>query len=172
MFDNKRPTEILREEHRDVLQKLDALEKVFENLGNDRSVSIELKPLASFFNTDFWTHFAKEENALFPELEKFMPRDAGPVGVMLMEHDDLRETNAKMQEAIAAYLKDSNGLEASSAIKRYGTHFVVVLRDHINKEDSILFMMADEHLDGGQAARVIKLFGEIEAGSKKPKQRL
>jgi hemerythrin-like domain-containing protein len=37
-------------------------------------------------------HHGKEENSLFPELEKKgMPRNAGPIAVMLMEHEMTRK---------------------------------------------------------------------------------
>ncbi|MDP2730165.1 MAG: hemerythrin domain-containing protein [Dehalococcoidales bacterium] len=162
MTSHKKPTDILRQEHENVLQKLDALEGVISRLHEKDAIAAQLKDLASFFNTDFWTHFAKEEEALFPELEKFIPRDAGPVGVMLMEHDELRKTNTEIQRAIDEYFTGSDSLQASAVIQNHGNSFIMVLRDHINKENNILFMMADMHLDGSQEATVLKRFDEIE----------
>ena len=66
----KKPTELLKEEHENVLQKLDALEVVIGHLDRKEEVFPRLKELASFFQTDFWVHFVKEEEALFPELER------------------------------------------------------------------------------------------------------
>lgn len=163
MTNRKKPTDILREEHKNVLQKLDALEDVINRLHEKGAIAAQLKDLAFFFNSDFWTHFAKEEEGLFPELEKFIPRDAGPVGVMLMEHDDLRKTNAEIQQATDEYLSGSDSLQTSAVLQNLGSHFIMVLRDHIYKEDNILFMMADMHLDGSQVDAVLKLFHEIEA---------
>ena len=158
------PTEILEEEHDDVTQKLDALEEVTHHLDKKGEISAQLKELAAFFKTDFWIHFTKEEEALFPEIEKFMPRESGPVGVMLTEHEDLRNTNAEMQSVIDEYLRDADNSEAKGMIQRYGTHFIGVLRDHIAKENDILFMMADMHLDQAQVDKVLRLFHEIEKG--------
>ena len=81
---------------------------------------------------------------------------------MLSEHEDLRNTNTGFQRVIDEYLGDSGDLEAVGMIQRYGTHFIGVLRDHINKENNILFMMADMHLDQTQIDKVIKLFDDIE----------
>ncbi len=122
----------------------------------------KLKELASFFKTDFWVHFIKEEGALFPEIERFIPREGGPTGMMLIEHEDLRNTNTKLQPVIDVYLGDADDLEAKRMIQGYGTHFIGVLRDHIAKENDILFMMADMHLDQTQTDKVIKLFHEID----------
>jgi hemerythrin-like domain-containing protein len=162
MTSGKKPTEILKEEHEKVLQKLGALEEVISHLDKKDEISAKLKELASFFSTDFWTHFAKEEEALFPEIEKFIPREGGPTGMMLIEHEDLRNTNTELQPAIDAYLRDADNLEAKGIIQEYGTHFIGVLRDHIDKENNILFMMADMHLDQTQIDKIIKLFYEIE----------
>ncbi len=162
MINGKKPTEILKEEHENVLQKLDALEEVISHLDKKEEISAKLKELASFFSTDIWIHFTKEEEALFPEIEKFMPRESGPLGVMLIEHEDLRNTNTELQPAIDEYFRDSDNLEVTGRIQKYGAHFIGVLRDHINKENNILFMMADMHLDQTQIDKVIKLFGEIE----------
>ena len=164
MTNGKKPTEILREEHENVLQKLDALEKVISHLDKKEEISAKLKELASFFNTDFWVHFTKEEEALFPEIEKFIPRESGPTGVMLIEHEDLRNTNTELQPAIDEYLSNSGDLNAKGMIQGHGTHFIGVLRDHIDKENNILFMMADMHLDQAQIDKVVRLFQEIEKG--------
>lgn len=167
MFGGKSPTEILRAEHENVLQKLDALEEVINYLEKKEAVSTRLKELASFFDTDFLVHFSKEEDALFPELEMFIPREHGPVGVMLIEHEELKKTNAEFQRGLSEYLGDSGGLEGRIKIQRYGAHFIGVLRDHIDKEDNILFMMADMHLDPEQRNKVLRLFAEIEKQKEK-----
>lgn len=162
MLDTKRPTEQLKDEHKAVLQKLTALERIFSRLDKKDEVSAELKELTAFFKTDFWFHFTKEEEALFPEMETFMPRDAGPIGVMLMEHEDLRKTNDEIQKATGEYLGGATGEDVRSRLRQHGTHFINVLRDHINKEDNILFMMADVHLNPQQVENVARRFQEIE----------
>ncbi len=167
MTSGRKPTDILKEEHQNVLQKLDALEEVISHLDKKEEISAKLKELASFFKTDFWIHFAKEEEALFPEIEKFIPRDGGPTGMMLIEHEEVRNTNTEIQAAIDEYLRDSDNLEAKGMIQRHGTSFIGLLRDHINKENNILFMMADMHLDQTQIDQVVRLFDEIENSREK-----
>lgn len=163
----RRPTDILKEEHENVLKKLDSLEQVIGRLNEKEKVAAQLKELASFFEIDFWVHFDKEEKALFPELEKFIPRESGPIGVMLIEHDDLRKTNAEIQRAARDYLGGSDNLGSRAVLQNHGTHFITVLRDHINKENNILFMMADMHLDAAQRNAVLKLFETIETSGGK-----
>ncbi len=162
MTTGKKPTELLKEEHENVLQKLDALEVVIGHLDRKEEVFPRLKELASFFQTDFWVHFVKEEEALFPELERFIPGEGGPLGVMLMEHEELRDMNAAMQGVISDYMSDALHLEVAEMTRKHGSHFIRLLRDHIDKENSILFAIADMHLDQTQVEKVTRLFTEIE----------
>ncbi|MDP3879908.1 MAG: hemerythrin domain-containing protein [Dehalococcoidales bacterium] len=161
----KKPTELLKEEHQAVLEKLAALESAIGNLEQRESISASLRELASFFEVDFWVHFDKEEKALFPEFDNFMPRGSGPLAVMLDEHEVLRDTNEAMQQAIGSYLGDEDSAEVRQAIRQYGSHFIEFLRGHIFKEDSILFSMADMHLNPAQNDRVVNLFVEMDRAS-------
>ncbi len=72
------------------------MEEVISHLDKREELSPKIKELASFFETDFWIHFSKEEATLFTEIEKFSPRDGVPLGVMLVEHEDLRNTNSNI----------------------------------------------------------------------------
>ena len=162
VVETKKPTQLLSDEHTAVLQKLTALERIFGNLDKKEAVAADLKDLTAFFKTEFWVHFTKEEEALFPEMETFIPRDAGPIAVMLVEHEDLRKTNGIIQNAAAEYLGGSAGEATRKTLREQGTHFVQVLRDHIHKEDNILFMMANMHLSPQQMDKVAKLFLQID----------
>ena len=82
---DKSPTDILRKEHDVVLKILDSLEKNLEaeNINQAKKSTILLEK-------EFNKHsLNKEEKVFFPEIEKFMPRDGGPTGMMVIEHQDL-----------------------------------------------------------------------------------
>lgn len=162
MTNAKKPTQLLKEEHTAVLQKLTRMEEIFRNLDKREAVSSDLKELAAFFKAEFWTHFDKEERALFPEFDNFMPRGAGPLAVMLDEHEVLRNTNDIMQEGIERYLGGDEGAETKRTIVQSGSHFIDFLRSHINKEDGILFAMADMHLSQAQNEKVVRLFQQLD----------
>lgn len=162
MIDTKKPTEMLKDEHQAVLKKLTALEGDINRLDKREEISAELKELAAFFETEFWTYFDKEEMALFPEFDSFMPHGAGPLTVMMEEHRVLRNTNEVMQEAIARYLNGADDVATKQTINQNGSHFINFLRSHINKEDGILFAMADMHLNQKQNEKVVRLFQEMD----------
>jgi len=93
---------------------------------------------------DEW-HHAKEENHLFPALiADGMPRDGGPIAVMLHEHG-LGRTYAKQ---IASQLDGaiSGDETARAAVLRNTLAYADLLTGHIGKENGILFTMADQML--------------------------
>lgn len=155
----------LIDEHRQVLAKLDALEAIFQNLDHKEENAAGLKELMAFFDKAFWVHFDKEEQALFPEFDNFMPHGAGPLAVMIEEHGVLRDTNDVLQEAVARYLGDGDNALTRRAIEESGMHFIEFLRGHIFKEDKMFPELADMHLGESQNARVLARFAKIEQSS-------
>lgn len=160
-----RPTDLLKADHQDVLAKLQDLRRVIDGLDEPDAILSDLKELGSFFETEIWTHFAKEEQALFPEIERFLPREKGPTGQMLREHEDLRKTNERFQSGVAGYLEDPGDAQAAAQIQESGRYIIELLGDHIHKEDNVLFKMADMHLSEEQNRRVLDRFAEVEASA-------
>ena len=96
-------------------------------------------------------HHAKEEQALFPALiAAGLPARGGPIACMLDEHEQGRARLAAMAEAI-----DSGAL---AALADQGRDYVDLLRDHIAKENGVLFMMAEQLLDEVAAQRLAAAF--------------
>jgi hemerythrin-like domain-containing protein len=85
-------------------------------------------------------HHGKEENSLFPELEKRgMPRNAGPIAVMLMEHEITRKISHRIEESLQVYLKTADSTHLVTDMTEYINHVM----QHLWKENNRLFMMAD-----------------------------
>jgi len=85
-------------------------------------------------------HHGKEENSLFPELEKKgMPRNAGPIAVMLMEHEITRKLAKRMEESCKTYISTGNSSQLIIDMQEYINHVV----QHIWKENNRLFEMAE-----------------------------
>jgi hemerythrin-like domain-containing protein len=156
-----KPTEILSNDHKKVLEKLKVMEQTIKDLKSP-NVKNTLLDLEGFFKKEVELHFRKEEEALFPEIEKFIPREGGPVGVMLMEHEDLYRYKDNLFNGVDFLLKDENTKEALVLIKENGTNYINLLRGHIFKEDNMLFMMADMHLEEDQIKEIMKKFEELD----------
>ncbi len=92
-------------------------------------------------------HHGKEEDMLFPALEaQGMPHDAGPIAVMLYEHDQGRALVRMMADSLD---EARNGdPHANGDLRAGAAGFVDLIVAHIGKEDHVLFNMADEMLLG------------------------
>jgi len=143
------PTAVLREEHEVILRALTVLERVGRILSQGKAVPPEtIATLATFFRTFAdKCHHAKEEAHLFPALvEHGIPNEGGPIGVMLQEHEEGR--------ALVRTFAQADPATAVSAIRR----FVVLLREHINKENEILFPMSEHVIPEREQAAILRAF--------------
>jgi hemerythrin-like domain-containing protein len=105
-------------------------------------------------------HHAKDENALFPALEaRGMPRDAGPLGVMLHEHEAGRALLRALADAAPGCEGDAAGRSRFAGAARA---YEELLGAHIHKENEILFRMAERMLDSDADARVAALFARYD----------
>src|SRR3989338_1757810 len=161
MTENLKPLDVLREDHKVVLKKLDVMDDAIRNLEKPSSLPT-LKDIIVFLTGEVVVHFAKEEEAVFPEIEKFIPREGGPTGMMLIEHEDLNNAKTNFIKGVEELSRDANSTDAKKLITENGGHFVSLLRDHIYKEDNMLFMMAEMHMDETQMQAVAALFAEID----------
>lgn len=152
------PTRVLSLEHQTILGILDLLETLADRLaGGDRRAA-ELAPdmvdyIASFADR---LHHGKEEELLFPALARAgMPADGGPVAVMLSEHERGRALVGAMRRAVADGL---SGVDARTGFADAACGFAQLLREHIHKEDHVLFPMAEQMLDATVRDELLRAF--------------
>jgi len=87
-------------------------------------------------------HHAKEEDVLFEALIKNgMPREHSPIAAMLMEHDQGRAFVKAMETATLEALDGQEGVERIIADNALA--YAALLREHIEKEDDILYPLAE-----------------------------
>jgi len=140
-------TEILRKEHDAILKMLDALDQTSLQLLAGAPVQPStLQGLLEFFQLFAdRCHHGKEENLLFPLLERRgIPRDGGPIGVMLTEHEQGRVLIQKMKDAAAELAKAPQA--AATRWAEAASEYSQLLREHIMKENNVLFHMAEQIL--------------------------
>ncbi len=136
-------TKDLENDHIHILRLTDVMEKITKTDAPDFSDLEAVVYLIRNFADGF--HHGKEEKILFPALEVkgFSPHQ-GPVAVMLSEHIQGRNFVKEMAEYTALYKKgDTKALEQ---VFNNMTGYVDLLRNHISKENNILFRMADRVL--------------------------
>ena len=155
-------TDTLMHEHRIIEKMLNVLSNYSIKLEQNKRVQpSQLRSCVDFIRTFADTcHHHKEEGVLFAEMEAHgMPSNGGPVGVMLAEHEMGRNYVKGMAKAIDDY---ENGVaNADKEFVRNAQGYVGLLSQHINKEDNILYPMAEQMLsdmDDGLMER----FEEVE----------
>ena len=148
----------LKHEHEAILSALQILEGMGTRVASGKNV--DQKDIHNFigFLREFadQCHHGKEEGILFPALIKAgMPEKGGPIGVMLSEHDQGRNLIKDMEDAISRNL---NYAKFAEVAKEYAN----LLRAHIQKENHVLFPMAEQRLTPSQLARLYDSFEEHE----------
>lgn len=159
----KSPTEALKEEHRVIERMLRILDAASQKVERDEKVPTEVFKKAVDFTRTFSDrcHHGKEEDTLFPAIERRgIPRHGGPVGVMLMEHDQGRNYVKGLAEAVERYERGDE--KAKAAIVQNARGYTQLLAQHIPKEDNILYPLADQVLEPSDNEKLLERFEEIE----------
>jgi iron-sulfur cluster repair protein YtfE (RIC family) len=163
MKESLRSTQLLRADQQDVLLKLDALQRAIGAHSGPAEMIPVVEELGAFFRTEIWALVWKEEDALFPAVRPFVPREQDAIAQMCLEHAELRKANDRFQSAISALRAGTGNGESVAAVRESGARMIALLRDHIPAEDEALLAVADAHLDQAQDQRMLDTFGAIEA---------
>ena len=157
------PINILIEEHNIMLGLLERYKRLLEdikkaeNLAQVEGVIVQLSSIAEDFN-DSEKHYLREENVLFPLLEKHGITE--PPAVMWMEHDKIRKSKRELQELV----KKVGEQEFNSFKERINENFEamnMVIPNHFYKENNILFPTALQLITEGEWVEALKEFDEI-----------
>lgn len=156
-------TALLEKEHTLISTMLRVLEKVCEKLEAGESVNGEhldqiLEFIGSFADH---CHHGKEETLLFPALEEVgLPKEGGPIAMMLQEHDLGRRYISVLRKSVSRYRAGEMGA-TESMIENAGL-YIALLTQHIDKENHILFKIADLHLSAEKQDELCRAFLKVD----------
>jgi len=146
----------LRHEHEAILFALKILAAINRRLTDGQAVDLaDLRDFIGFLR-EFADkcHHGKEEGLLFPALiEAGVANEGGPVGVMLAEHVEGRKWIAAMEAALQPVFHAAEFVAAAQG-------YTQLLSAHIEKENQVLFPLAERLLP---EARLQALFEAFEA---------
>lgn len=151
--------ERLKAEHDLIERVLTLLEKAVAHLSAGQSLPEGFPQWAPRFFQQFadQCHHAKEEDVFFPVLkQRGIPEQGGPIGVMLHEHVLGRDCVGRMREAGQAQPFDAR--KFATAAQQY----IPLLRQHIFKENNVLFHMAERVMSEADDADVTSRFSQVE----------
>jgi len=153
----------LKEEHEGIKLMLRIIEKIVADIEKGKALNSDHFDHILEFLTVFADkcHHGKEEKILFPLLEeKGLSKENGPLGRMLQEHDLGRELIRNMKNSLDEYKRGRD--KAVSGIISNSKAYIQLLRNHIEKENNVLFMMADRVLDEKIQNEVYEAFEKYE----------
>ena len=154
---NVNATDVLAAEHRVIVRMLDVTRELAHLLEVGAEVPPEmLDAVAEFLRVFGDEHHRKEEEYLFPALEK---RGEGLHSVALetfqREHDRARVLLRKMAEAGTAYREGRNN--ADRRWGRFASEYAAVLRRHMDKEQEVLYPAAQQLLSAEEQRELAEL---------------
>lgn len=156
-------TQILMEEHRVIERVIASIENGAQRLETGGAIKPEFFIEASDFIKGFadGCHHKKEEGVLFKAMvDNGLPLENGPVGMMLMEHEQGRQFTRAMRAAAEKLEAGDNSARAD--VVRNARGYASLLRQHILKEDGVLFPMADQVIPLAQQDKVEEGFEHVE----------
>jgi hemerythrin-like domain-containing protein len=157
-------TDVLKHEHKIVLAVLEGAEREAQSIQATGKVDTDKVAKIVDFLRNFVDkcHHSKEEKRLFPTLqERGMPGDAGPIAVMMHEHALGRNEVAAIADALGRFTGGDTG--AAQPLAEHLLAYAALLRGHIDKENNVLFAMADKVLSATDQEQLYKAFEVIEA---------
>jgi len=153
----------LVEEHRLIKRMIDVLENAAETLEKGETVKPAVFEQATDFIRNFADrfHHAKEEEILFKEMvKKGMPEKDSPIEAMLIEHEQGREFVKGVIKANDDFKKGNE--RAIKEIIRNAKGYIGLLREHIDKEDNILYPLAERMFTEQEKDKLIDKFKKAE----------
>lgn len=156
-------TKQLSKEHKVVKLALEILTGIAQRLRSKEKIDYRhLEQLVEFLKIFVdGCHHVKEEKVLFPALKGVgIPVEGGPIGVMLGEHDEERIFIKDLVQGIEKYKKGDE--KSAKSIIRNIENIDSLLTLHIDKEDNVLYVMADMYLSSKEQNRLFEEFEKIE----------
>ncbi len=150
-------------EHKAVMLSLAILEKVEQAIAKDDSqASSDLAELLEFFKGFVdKCHHAKEEDILFPELEQLgVARHGGPISVLLQEHQAGRQHIQDLSVHLSQL--QTGDKKAAAQIAMHSRAYIETLSAHIEKENKVLFPLAEKLMTSEIDKHLVNQFFDIE----------
>lgn len=144
----------LQNDHDAIMLALDVFSKILDSIkiGNNPNPDELLDFLDFLKEFADKCHHGKEEGILFPAMiASGVPDRGGPIGVMMAEHIQGRGLIHTMSEALEEP-------EDYARFEKAGRAYIALLQAHIQKENNVLFPMADRVISSDQLESMFHAF--------------
>jgi len=157
------PTENLIKEHEEINELLDIMSKI----------ALKIKSKDVFYPTDVEeiidyliiiidkSHHGKEDEVFYPELiSSGIPKETAPLSIINYEHT-LAHRYLKDISSCVVNCKIGNDFSGELLADSL-TNYVVVIKNHIQREEEIIFPIANEVLSSEKQNEISQRFEDIE----------
>ena len=156
-------TDELKNEHQGIELMLRILQSIAGKLGKGEQIAGEqLDGIMEFLSVFVdKCHHGKEEEFLFPALEAAgVSREGGPIGALMGEHEHGRRLVARLEKTVANYMAGDK--TATAEFQVVVDEYVVLMLQHIEKENKGLFITAESKLDTAKDNELFENFEQLE----------
>lgn len=141
------PTEPIRREHRELLERLDAFRATLDALAGGLTPRnrARLHEGETFLEQTLKPHAGWEEARLYPFVDSVVRAHGAPSATMIVDH---RELVARIDafRALAAGVGSANAAERER-LRILGYELDAILRLHFRKEEEVYLALLDAHAD-------------------------
>ena len=151
------------QEHDDTLVQLSALttsSKAIAEHGYTPEMFRRLLKSVEFIHGEVTVHNKKEEEALFPVLERYVE---GPTGLMREEHRILKKEFTRLKRAFHRLDKDHKDKAAAQDVADVARGIAQIMVNHIHKENHILFPLVQKFLTKDALREIARRLTSTEA---------
>lgn len=157
-------TQVMNAEHQLILRMIALVEKntALMEQGQFRDWQFFLDAVDFIRNYADRFHHAKEEDVLFIALiENGMPEKQSPIEAMHLEHEQGRGFVRSLEEATEKVLAGEPG--QIQLVAENAKNYAELLRGHIDKEDNILYPLAERILPEEMRSGILQSYRQAEA---------
>lgn len=155
---------VLREEHVVILKGVAVLESIADRvLAAAEIPEDDIACLMEFFHLYAdGNHHAKEEGVLFPEIRNLgITGERGALSVLEDEHSRERGLIERLASSIGDLLDEDNA-EHRSHFAEAARAFASFQRQHMHKENTVLFPVVDQVLSASDEPRILEAYAHYE----------
>lgn len=145
----------LSQEHRETEALLNLLHEALFEISKEQSPAAWEKARTTLLTltAEMNTHFLCEEQGLFPLLSKYHP-----MVLMEVEHEEILALRHELNAALSV---NNLSKEHAGHLFRLGERFIEELRNHIAREDSGIFPMAERDMSAIEKEEALKAMENI-----------
>ena len=140
------PIAQLMQEHDETLRQLQKLNKASKSLlehGFSEGQFDQILSSLQFIHEEVNHHNQKEEQALFPVLERYVE---GPTHLMRKDHRELYKHFTRLRSVVTKVGKNRKNSQAVKELAQVAREVIQIFVNHIHKENYVLFPLVQKFL--------------------------